>query len=355
MRAVAPQTNIPVPASLSDVVAWLSTNAEKAEAALRAADNYFTSHNLQFVLVFDALDRLASSWEKIRPLTEGILRLALSMNGYRSMRAKVFMRTDQAKDEILFRFPDASKMLAARVELAWHATELYGLLFGTLQRSSRAGAAFERVVQAALCHSINDKIEEPDQQLAVFKLLAGEFMGSDRRRGRTYTWVIDHLADAFHETTPRSFLITLQRAASTRNRPSTTVIDHYGIREGVQHASEVRVSQLQEDYPWIRTVLDHLEGLEVPCVPNVFVGRWRDRKTVDSITDITNRSERPGPIELEQAKIDREAALLDALKNIGVVEERSENRINMPDIFRVAAKIKRRGGVRPPTAASRRS
>jgi hypothetical protein len=167
-----------------------------------------------------------------------------------------------------------------------------------------------------------DKIEDPDQQMAVFKLLAGEFMGSDRRRGRTYTWVIDHLADAFHETTPRSFLINLQRAASTRSRPTAAVIDHYEIREGVQHASEVRVSQLQEDYPWIRTVLGDLEGLEVPCMPNVFIGRWRDRKTVENITDITKQSQQPGPIELEQASIDPEAALLEALKNIGVVEER---------------------------------
>ena len=167
----------------------------------------------------------------IRPLSVGILRLALGMSGYRTMKAKVFMRTDQAKDQKLFQFPDASKMLAARVDLAWHATELYGLLFGMLDRSSHAETCFKRVVRSALGRGSNaENIEDPGQQMAVFKLLAGEYMGSDRRRGRTYTWLIDHLADAFHETTPRSFLITIQRASSTRNRPSGTVIDHYGIR-----------------------------------------------------------------------------------------------------------------------------
>jgi hypothetical protein len=356
LNAVAPQASIPIPTSLSEIVTWASSNVEKAEAALREADNYFSSQNLQFMLVFDALDRLASNWATIRPLTEGILRLTLSMSGYRALRAKVFMRTDQAKDDVLFRFPDASKMLAARVDLAWHATELYGLLFGILRRSSRAGEPFARLVETALGHGTNvDNIEDPEQQRAVFRHLAGEYMGSDRRRGRTYTWLIDHLADAFHETTPRSFLITLQRAASTRNKPSATVIDHYGIREGVQQASEVRVNQLQEDYPWIRTVLEDLEGLEVPCPPSTFIDRWHNRKTVDSITSITSSNERPGPIELEQPGTDQEAALLEALKNIGVVEERSEHRINMPDIFRVAAKMKRRGGVRPPLSGSRRS
>ena len=37
-----------------------------------------------------------------------------------------------------------------------------------------------------------------------------------------------------------------------------------------------------------------------------------------------------------------------ALMGIGVIEKRSESRINVPDIFRVAAKLKRRGGVRVP-------
>jgi hypothetical protein len=347
LRAVAADAHLSIPERLSDTVAWVAANVEDAEAALRTADAHFRENKLQFLLVFDALDRLGNTWETIRPLSVGILRLTLGMSGYRAMKAKVFMRTDQSKDEKLFQFPDASKMLAARIDLAWHATELYGLLFSTLDRSSHAGASFKRIVRSALGRGRNaDNIEEPDQQMAVFKLLAGEYMGTDRRRGRTYTWLIDHLADAFHETTPRSFLITIQRAANTRNRPFGIVIDHYGIWEGVQQASEVRVNQLQEDYPWIRTVLEHLEGLEVPCTPSMFVGRWRDRKTIDSINHID--SDRPGPIELEQAGIDREVALLEALKNIGVVEERSADRINMPDIFRVAAKIKRRGGVRPP-------
>ncbi|WP_147250293.1 hypothetical protein [Bradyrhizobium sp. MOS003] len=189
-------------------------------------------------------------------------------------------------------------------------------------------------------------------QRAIFNLIAGEFMGADRRRGRTYTWVIDHLADAFHETTPRSFLIALRKAAQTRINPKVTPIDHLGIREGVQAASTVRVDQLGEDYPWIKTVLDDLEGLEVPCPPDAFVKRWRSQGTVTRVNQVARRSSRPGPIGLEGTlgHSAAEEVLLDALKSIGVVEERSGDRINMPDLFRVAAKIKRRGGVRPPTA-----
>lgn len=185
-------------------------------------------------------------------------------------------------------------------------------------------------------------VTDPIKQREVFSIIAGEYMGSDHRRGRTYTWIIDHLADAFHETTPRSFLVTPQRAATARIQPASTVIDHHGIREGVQSASAIRVDQLSEDYPWISRVLTDLAGLEVPCIPSSFVKRWAEKQTVLGIHDLS--TDLPGPVELQKSHADREELLLESLVNIGVVEYRSEAKINMPDIFRVAAKIKRRGG-----------
>ena len=48
-----------------------------------------------------------------------------------------------------FRFPDASKMRSKRVELTWHATELYGLLFKILHRNRQGSVSFERIVMEA--------------------------------------------------------------------------------------------------------------------------------------------------------------------------------------------------------------
>lgn len=358
LRAVASAIKLRLPATLKETVTWITDNPERSEAALRRADFYFGENNQKFLLVFDALDRLANNWEKIRPLTQGILRLALNMLGYQNMHAKVFLRTDQEGDEALFNFPDASKLRALTVRLAWHASELYGLLFSTLDRDPTSKAAFKHYISEALDLSSGEiDLDDEDQQRGIFSLIAGEFMGADHRRGRTYTWVIDHLADAFHETTPRSFLIALQRAASARAKPQNTVIDHHGIREGVQAASSVRVDQLGEDYPWIQTVLSVLEGLEVPCRPDAFIKRWKISSTIVRVNQVTRNAGRPGPIGLESTRTRRqpELVLLEALKSIGVVEERSGDRINMPDLFRVAAKIKRRGGVRPPTGGTKRS
>jgi len=352
LKAVSEFTGARQNKSISDIASWVQNNPEACEAKLRKADEFFTKSDKKFLIVFDALDRLGANWSEIRPLTHGILQLALEMQSYKSLRAKVFMRTDQYKDAIVFNFPDASKIRASTVQLSWHPTELYGLLFKLLMSDGRSSTSINKLYRAETGFAISayTDISNPDVQKPLFNSIAGEFMGSDHRRGRTYTWIIDHLADAFQETTPRSFLVTLQRAASGRVPPVNTVIDHHGIREGVQSASGIRVDQLSEDYPWISSALSDLEGLEVPCPPASFVKRWQDNRTIKTIVDITTQTQLPGPVELEGMSSKPESLLLESLINIGVIEVRSEEKINMPDIFRVAAKMKRRGGVRPPSS-----
>lgn len=132
--------------------------------------------------------------------------------------------------------------------------------------------------------------------------------------------------------------------------PRDTVIDHAGIRAGVQDASKVRVRELKEDYDWIDKVLTALEGLEVPCEPSFFIKRWQICNTVSKIKSDAKQQFRLLPLEIVRNRANPEGALLQAMANIGVVEFRTETRINVPDIFRVAAGIKRRGGVRPPSA-----
>ena len=350
LRAASTHTNRQTFEKLSEAVEWIANNPEDIDTELREINKHFFTQNKIFILVFDALDRISNNWSEIKSLSTGILRLALSMENYSNMRAKIFMRTDQFKDESIFGFPDASKLRSAKVDLAWHSTELYGLLYNILLKNNKTKDILKNLIHNAH-HNIADierEISNPELQQKVFNNIAGEFMGSDHRRGRTYTWLVDHLADAFQETTPRSFLVALQRAAITRQPPTNLAIDHHGIREGVQAASDIRLSQLQEDYHWISSALKDLEGLEVPCTPETFINRWKERHTVKNIANRAQLENQPGPLELESDLQDKELLLLEALQNIGVVERRSEIRINMPDIFRVAAKIKRRGGVKPP-------
>ena len=110
------------------------------------------------------------------------------------------------------------------------------------------------------------------------------------------------------------------------------------------------MAELREDHPWIKTVLDDLKGLAVPCLPGQLTRRWRDRETARRVSEANVDSESPGvPIALESGTSEKpERVLLDALVTLRVVEIRkTTNKVNVPDIYRVAAGIGRRGGVKP--------
>lgn len=340
----------PLPKSLQDIILWNKSNIEHSELLLRQADQKFRDAGKIFLLVFDALDRLGKDWSTINTLTEGLLRFALDVRGYRALKVKIFMRTDQSKDDALFRFADASKIRSDAVDLAWDREELFGLMYkGLLAEPSTRNALIAVVGRKKSTDFANELLGSVSVQEDAFYKIAGEFMGAGAKRGRTYTWIYDHLADAFGETSPRSFITAVQKAASYRPAPIDTVIDHNGIRAGVQDASLVRVRQLKEDYDWIDAVLKALHGLEVPCDPVIFKKRWLERGTVKQMRAASIELSRLLPLELEKPLSGQEDALLKALRNIGVLEFRAADRINMPDIFRVEAGIKRRGGVRPPT------
>ena len=296
------------------------------------------------LMVCDALDRLSASWAPARRLCRGLLQLALDLRGLRQANVKVFLRRDQFEDAGLFDFPDASKLRTGSVELDWEHDELYGLLFQGIQAELH-----EDLWQQQLSQLMPDSMDQDVEPYRMaFEHVAGEFMGSDRRRGFTYTWIPKHLADTSHRASPRSFIVAMGKAAKSTARNTETPIDYRGIHEGVRAASRTRVDELREDHPWITTVLNDLEGLAVPCPPGHFTRRWRDRETARRVREASVGDETPGvPIALESGTSETdEQALLDTLVTLRVVEIRkTTNRVNVPDIYRVAARIGRRGGV----------
>ncbi|MBK8260398.1 MAG: hypothetical protein IPK80_03565 [Nannocystis sp.] len=361
LQALDPQlTGLSPPTKLTETLLWARDNLEDIEAGLRRADTRLHADKRRFVLVFDALDRLGADWPTIRSLSAGVLRFALDLRGYRALRAKIWMRSDQARDPHLFDFPDASKLRAESVELRWRRPDLYGLLFRRLwfHDDEKVREAFKRAIDGRSVRPDATEGQMPpglrkDESIQedVIATLAGPYMGTNHRRGRTYLWIHNHLADTFGETSPRSFLIALQRAANSVAEASTTAIDHHAIRIGVQEASIVRVDQLKEDYAWIDEALRPLADLEVPCPPKALLDAWKRNQTLEAILNLQSLQ----PLELFNVPSpDRGRALLQALISIGVLEERDDGRSNIPDIFRVAAKIKRRGGVPPVKQTARR-
>lgn len=115
------------------------------------------------------------------------------------------------------------------------------------------------------------------------------------------------------------------------------------MQSGVQGASELRLVQLKEEYGWIETVIEPLADLNVPCNATDLFDRWRQAHTGSSRLPPPVERPKQEPVEFHEMPEDRLAALLSALKRIGVAERRADNRINVPYIYRVAAKLLRRG------------
>lgn len=357
LRAAARALDAALPAEIAPNVAWVDAcrwvddHAEEEERLLAGFNTALMRDGAKLLLVFDALDRIAGTdWAAIRRLVRGILEVGLELrDSYSAIRFKVFLRSDFFNDEEIWRFPDASKIKGGAARLKWTPVDLYALLFRYLD-SANVGAALSvlapKVDQAAL-------YSDAGAQQRAFEAFAGEHMGGVRR-GRTYTWLPSHLSDARGEASPRSFLMALKRAAERTSDSAPLALSYLEIRDSVQDVSANRVTELAEDHPWLGEVMKALDGLIVPAERGEVFGKFKAanlEKAFATQADSTTSEVPRVPTELASSPVnvrDFNERLLLALMRLYVVEERPDRRINVPDLFRVAARIKRKGGVPVP-------
>lgn len=349
-RAVAPRVGVILPDTLGNAVSWVTAHPEDYARLLTDADSQLRRQGERMLLLFDALDRLDSDPSTKRRRLQGLLRLALATQSFRALRVKLFVRPDQFEDPRLFEFPDAAKLRNHKVDLFWEPDDLYRLLFHHLN----AEPAFRQLEGPVLWDAHGEDIAP------LVHALAGEFMGANKKRGRVYTWLPTHLADAHGQISPRTFLTVWRAAAEHGATPPQTPVDHLGLIEGVRKASGDRLAELAEDYPWVRVALEPLRGKEVPIEREALADLWLSAGTFALVVERLQAKDARlvvGPglanqlrlfLGHDAARDSEDAILLSALRVIGVVEIRGNGKINIPDIFRVEARIHRRGGVKPP-------
>ncbi|WP_173975035.1 hypothetical protein [Magnetospirillum sp. LM-5] len=344
-KSLSKLTSIKLPLPLKEAVAWARSNPEAMKSLFREADASLERKGSAALILFDELDQLADDWRDILEITQGILRCALALKKYNNIRAKIFMRPDQASNKGLFQFPDASKIYGERVVLEWENCDLYGLFFHHLMRAPDSAPVVASLVGKTNAARLT---YDPAVQRETFALLAGEFMGQDPRRGVPYSWVPTHLADGYGEVSPRAFLKAVKVASTFNSGAEELVFTPEALQDGVRQASGVRVAEIGEDYPWVPDALAPLRGILVPCDPPTVLTLWKHNGTVEDI--LTKYRGIRAPLELAIAQLldqDEEESLKNALAEIGVLEIRDNGKLNFPDIFRIGAGIKRRGGVPP--------
>jgi hypothetical protein len=355
LRGVASNLETALPREFrgsTGLVSWVSADASRTQQLLRQADDHLLQSGRRVIVLFDALDRLGADWRQIRERTRALLQVTLAMRTYRAIKPKIFLRIDQAEDAGIAAFPDASKLLSpgSRVDLSWEARDLYGLLFTLLIRDQNSRSEFTKILKEACGITLleqnlpNELKDNSDTQARVFSELAGEFMGASATKGRTYSWLPKHLADAHGRVSPRTFLQAIRQAALHRDAGAPRPLTPSGLRAGIQGASEMRLQQLREEYGWIVDVVAPLAEQQVPCAERELLARWQEAGTLSTISRPQGRFLEP--IELSETDNPQPVTILKALLRIGVAERRADNRINIPDIYRVAAKMLRKGGVK---------
>lgn len=337
--------------SLAATIGMLQQQPSRYSDTLSELDDQLAGKKQYLLVVFDALDRLAQDWTTIRELTRALLRLAIGLQSFESIRAKIFMRVDMFSDREIFRFQDSSKIKNDHVSLVWQPEELYSLVLFEILRNSNGHPALKMLAEqtdtvAALPINGEDSRLHANDQRRLVHALAGEFMGNSKKRGLVYTWVPLHLSDAANTCSPRTFLTAWKKAADRLPAPTDRAVDHLGLLDGVRSASQSRLNELYEDYEWIRPSLEALKRQFVPMSRAQLFQLWEDSGVMQAIKSSTYEEVSRTPAGLTDST--SLEVLLEAMKAVAVMDERSNGKINVPDIYRVEAGILRRGGVAVP-------
>ena len=361
---------------------WVQGHQEEAWAMLRQADQALLQENRGLLLVFDALDRVSpdGDWLQVSTAIRALLRLVLELKGFKRLHGKVFLRTDQYTRGSFTDLPDIAKIRATRVELLWSLTDLHGLLWQCLCNGTSSEA---REHFRTWCHEASSSLrqynlyellvssqpqdgDEASQniesshrwelptavqqnepiQRALFQNLAGPWMGRDSRRGVPYTWIVNHLADSQGQTTPRSFLTAIRKAAEEtrhRYRDAEYPLFYDGLKLGVQAASVNRIEELEEDHPWLSELMrPFASSASVPMPEAVF-----DRDLAKAFESIPAGV--PGLLERLPRELRSQGVhgLITYLCQLGLFTQMKDERLNMPDIYRIGFKLGRKGGIKP--------
>lgn len=322
-------------------VKWLKGEPEAASRLMQRQRDW------KGLILFDALDRTSADWRRMDDIVRGLLRTILWLKTFPGLYAKVFLREDQA-ERTVFNFPDASKLTATKAELVWARHDLHGLLWQRLinapdEHGERLREICQSIEQDDVWRVAQGMKSESDAQKQAFATLAGPWMGRDRRRGVPYTWSVGHLADGRGQTSPRSFLAAIRQAAedSLERYPQHEHALHYeSIKRGIQKASEIRVQEMAEDYPWVPDVLSALSGMNVPIEFDAVKEKWEEKFPA-------------GAQGISAARLPAQHAgrgwdgIREDLQRLGLLEPKKDGRIDMPDLYRVGFGLGRKGGVKP--------
>ncbi|KEO84310.1 hypothetical protein EL26_05955 [Tumebacillus flagellatus] len=295
-------------------------------------------------ITYDELDKLTISHSKLAiPIRE---LLAFWLDRWRRwdrIRPKIFLRNDLFAPEFLG-FPDASKLQAYQIRLEWQASWLYQLFMKRMANSdARLLQYLQKVPDVISKHDpILGYIPRSEERVYqdVIRNMVGQFMGKDAKKGITHRWIPNHLQDSNGRIAPRSFIKLFERAArfelerfDLKQLPDDRLLQPTHLQGALMETSIDRIRELaEEEYPWLNDLKPSLAGIEVPTAKSNILAAIRN-------TEWRKESKVPASDS---------DGIFKVLLKLGVLETRSDGKVNMPDIYLYGFSMLRRGGIRRP-------
>lgn len=339
-------------------VEWAGLNPSRLSNGLIFLDQQLAQSSQIALVVIDAIDRASHDLSQVSAMGAGLLRVLLELRFAKGLRVKAFFREDvlsRASPSVV----DGSKLLNNKVILKWDQAELYGLAFYRIAQQSPAfREQFKQITgltwrqdtaQRYVCNEANNA----DTQKFFWRALVGDYMGKAATKGHSYPYIFSHLSDGLGRVAPRIFLVALREALTstiTHHTEKPYVIYPEAIKDGVRSASTARVNELKDEYAWIDPALQciHAQKETVPIDRTTLENIWLANNAAVLNEIEAMRSTALIPWRSDAGNTAKIESLRTTLDQIGVVKSRMKGdceRIEIPDIYRLAYKIGRKGGI----------
>ncbi|RME74050.1 MAG: hypothetical protein D6784_10815 [Chloroflexi bacterium] len=314
--------------------------------ALDELDLHLQNEQKWIFINYDELDTLGGiDWELMALLVRGLLTFWTEhFRRWHRLQVKIFLRKD-LYDNVRIFTADFSKLAATRIELTWAERNLYAMLIKRMANLSHEWLEYCRT--AGIDFEKDDhlgwipQIPRLEAAQPLIQQIAGQFMGSSIKKGRTFTWILGHLRDGHGYITPRALVGLWGYAAAqeldSQRASGMQLLHPTSLRRALDDLSDEYVRMIKDrEMPWLEGLTRLLAGKEVPMTRQEWLAILRDnwQSWVNNPSE-KQRPPRPSPEQF-----------LDFLLELGVCRRRPDDRIDVPDLFLHGLGIKRRGGVK---------
>lgn len=336
----------------ADTDAILQTFDQLANKPLIALDNLdqkLLKEDSWIFIGYDELDTLGGAdWDAMTGAVRGLISFWSNYSRrWRRIRSKIFLRSDLFRRHSSVGGADLAKLAANRVELTWSDKNLFSML---IKRIANTSDDLYNYCKSAKIPFKKDKdpifgyipdLSDAEDARPFIERIIGKYMGAGNRKGQSFTWVLDHLRDSKKIVTPRLlvrlFEITAGKERDNPGAKGPNLFRPASLRRALDDISNDHVTQAHSEWPWLDGIKKRIrEDKLVPWsrkeLQKLLAKNWEDSWS-DSKPDI-----KPPAADSRE--------FIDYLVELGIFRERSEDRIDVPDIYLSGLGLIRKGGVK---------